>query len=115
MDKQKALEVIEALANGIDPTTGEVFSDDSPFQNVQVTRALFFALKELKETKAKKGPANQGARWTADDDARLKTDFESGIKLKDLATQYGRSKGAIRSRLQKMGLIGYDSDELGGL
>lgn len=43
MEVVKALEIIRALADGIDPYTGEVYSANSPYQNAETVRALFTA------------------------------------------------------------------------
>jgi hypothetical protein len=43
MSPQQAKRIIEALANGIDPDTGEVLPGQSVFNNPQVVRSLFFA------------------------------------------------------------------------
>ena len=47
MSPLKAKEIIEALANGIDPETGEILPAQSPVNNPQVIRALFVAGKAL--------------------------------------------------------------------
>lgn len=43
-------------------------------------------------------------KWRADDDAHLLRAWRSGDDLETLADQYGRSRGAIRSRLIKLGI-----------
>ena len=40
MDEQKALNIVTALANGVNPQTGEVFPGDSPYQSAEIVRAL---------------------------------------------------------------------------
>ena len=47
MEKQAALNIIQQLANGIDPHTGEVFRADSPYQHPDTVRALFIAARAL--------------------------------------------------------------------
>jgi len=51
------LEILQALAAGTDPITGEVFPADSPYNQPEIIRALFFAISQL-EALAEKG--NQG-------------------------------------------------------
>ncbi|MBU0671266.1 hypothetical protein KKF29_03855, partial [Patescibacteria group bacterium] len=46
-------------------------------------------------------------KWTQDDDATLKKEFQSGKSTKTLAGFFMRKIGAIRSRLKKLGLISY--------
>ena len=103
MDTTNDIQIIEALANGIDPVSGEVFPQNSPYQDVQITRALFHALELLK--KQKSGPVNQGAKWTMELDNELKELYQNGAKVAELAKKYQRTSGAIRSRLAKFGLI----------
>ena len=43
MNQTQALEVVRALANGVDPDTGEVFSAESPYHRPPTVRALFVA------------------------------------------------------------------------
>jgi hypothetical protein len=47
MSPNEAKSIIEALANGVDPETGEVLSAQSVFNNPQVIRALFIATNAL--------------------------------------------------------------------
>ncbi|MFF5082511.1 hypothetical protein ACFY36_36160 [Actinoplanes sp. NPDC000266] len=46
---------------------------------------------------------NQGARWTPDDDDRLLTRYREGARPRDLMSEFGRSNGGIRSRLEYLG------------
>ena len=52
MDDSKALGIVSALANGVNPLTGEVFNVDSPYQTADVIRALYAAVRAL-ETSAR--------------------------------------------------------------
>ena len=47
MDDSKALAVVSALADGVNPYTGEVFEPDSPYQSADVVRALYIAVRAL--------------------------------------------------------------------
>jgi hypothetical protein len=47
MSLQETRRIIEALANGIDPETGEVLPAQNAVNNPQVIRALFVASREL--------------------------------------------------------------------
>ncbi len=42
------LKVIEALANGIDPLTGEALPEESPYNSPEIIRALFATLDFIK-------------------------------------------------------------------
>jgi DNA helicase-2/ATP-dependent DNA helicase PcrA len=50
-------------------------------------------------------PLRQGVAWSADEDQRLRSAFLSGAKTAALAGTHQRSRGAVRSRLVKLGLI----------
>ena len=41
MELEKSIKMLEALAKGIDPLTGEVLPDHSPYNSVEITRAIF--------------------------------------------------------------------------
>lgn len=50
MDRPETLRILQLLADGVDPHSGEVFENSSPYQHPQVVRALFHALKVLEKT-----------------------------------------------------------------
>jgi hypothetical protein len=109
MDPAEAKQILEALANGVDPSTGEVFSEQSPFNHPPVIRALFCAVRELeklgKPARSTELPSNAGKPWSADEDARLVQAFDEGMPIKELAQQHARSKGSITSRLIRLGRL----------
>jgi hypothetical protein len=110
MDAAKSLEIIRALANGVDPHTGEEFSADSPYQHPQTIRALFVAIQALERVKKagdrqRQLPDNAGKPWSDEEDHRLVSAFDSGKTTKQLAEDHQRTEGSIRSRLVKHGKI----------
>ncbi|MGN0528590.1 MAG: hypothetical protein ACI4IE_05610 [Eubacterium sp.] len=46
-----------------------------------------------------------GKPWSSDEEFLLKTMFEEGTCVKDIAVQLQRSNGAVKARLEKLGLI----------
>lgn len=48
---------------------------------------------------------NAYAKWTETDDMLLKKEAEMGKSVKEMASFFGRNTGAIRSRLDKLGII----------
>ena len=50
-------------------------------------------------------PARHGHPWGAEDDERLRTQFLRGEAIAAMAHAHQRKKGAIRSRLVKLGLL----------
>ena len=113
MEKQAALKIIQQLANGIDPHSGEVFRADSPYQHPDTVRALFIAVRALEEQPAPRqraagnenAPQNAGKPWSADEDQALASAFDAGKPIPELAAQHQRSRFAIETRLAKLGKI----------
>ena len=110
MEVSQALKIIRILADGVDPTTGEVLDDESPYQNPQVIRALFMAVKALEKIEARQKrertlPANAGMSWSDEEDKQLVSDFKQGVSINDLSRKHQRTKGSIESRLVKHRLI----------
>ena len=119
MEKADALKIIQQLADGIDPHTGQVFGADSPYQHPDTVRALFMALRALDAPPApapaaarqraaatnENAPSNSGKPWSDDEDKALAAAFDAGRKILELATAHQRSRFAIEVRLAKLGKI----------
>jgi hypothetical protein len=110
MDEAKALTILSTLANGVHPTTGEVFPADSPYQSPEVVRALFLATRSLesRSTPAKPRaslPSNAGKPWADEDDRKLLAEHDRGRTLAELAQSLGRTVAGIQARLEKHGRL----------
>ena len=116
MQREQTLKILNALANGVHPTTGEVFGADSPYQQPDTVRALFEAVRMLEgqpitrdaqnpERRAAEMPANPFVRWTTEEEERLSAGFDTGKTSAELAKLHNRSRAAIEARLLKMGKI----------
>jgi hypothetical protein len=110
MDSQKALQIVQALADGIDPITGEVFAEGSPYQHPDVVRALFAAAAALQgrvvsEERGKSLPDNAGKAWSEVEEKLLVERFDGGASEAELAQVHHRTRGSIRSRLVRLGKI----------
>ena len=106
MDINKAKEILFSLAEGVDPTTGEVLPEDSIYNKADIIRAIYTILNCLETSKPKKElPQNAGKPWSVEDDERLKLCFESGMTKKELCTEFKRTSGSIASRLARLGLV----------
>jgi hypothetical protein len=113
MEREHALKILNALANGVHPATGEVFAADSPYQHPDTVRALFDAVRAMEGGRAavpqarKTGdiPANTFVRWTPEEEERLAAAFDSGKTSAELARLHNRSRAAIEARLLKLGKI----------
>lgn len=109
MDESKAFTIVSALANGVNPLTGEVFPPDSPYQTADVVRALFLVGKVLEsrlKAKPKTGlPGNAGKPWSPEEDQRLLNEFDRGASVASLAQAHGRTTAGIQARLEKHGRL----------
>lgn len=120
MDLNEARQVIEALANGVDPRTGEVVEAESVLEAAMVTRALHAALQaidaRIRREKSRQGlPSNAGRSWTREEDLELTRGFKLGESVRHLATSHGRTRGAIIARLERLGEIaGGEADQARG-
>ena len=104
MDVQRAKELLMVLADGIDPLTGEVLPDDLVCSKGEIVRALHCAVEELSR-RQKMLPENNGKPWTEELDDELCRLFDGGMKRKDLCAHFGRTSGAIESRLERLGKL----------
>ena len=120
MDIHKSLETLQALANGVNPTTGELIPIDSPYNNPEIIRALFACLEQLKTSPRRarqtpeekqadnvsKGlPRNAGMPWTESLKSALQSDFQAGQGPTELAHKYERTVASIMHELKKQGLL----------
>ena len=120
MEIDKAKEIVSLLAYGIDPTTGEVLPDDSPYNHPFVIRALFLVLgsvrvpkKRVKQSMEEKQaqnmasgrPRNAGLPWTGELKEEVATMFKNGRSIDELAEYFERTSGAILSQLMHQELI----------
>ena len=116
MEREQTLKILNALANGVHPATGEVFAADSPYQQPETVRALFEAVRLIEaapvrretptaEPRAGETPANPFVRWTSEEEERLAAGFDAGKTSAELARLHNRSRAAIEARLLKMGKI----------
>lgn len=119
MEKQAALQILQALAQGIDPYTGEAFPASSPYQRPDTVRALFAAAQALAGPAAEPSNAvhgtsanaargareNAGKPWSDAEDRALAAGFAAGKALGELAEQHRRSRVAIQARLVRLGKI----------
>ncbi|HEX9718121.1 MAG TPA: hypothetical protein VGA59_00190 [Ramlibacter sp.] len=108
MELQTARQILDTLAQGIHPVTGEAMPDDSPYNAPAVIRALFAVSQALSEKPARpkrEPPPNAGKAWDPEEDARLDAAYAQGIDVKQLAQELGRSSWAVESRLVKLGKL----------
>lgn len=106
MELQRAKELLTALADGVDPTTGEVLPQESVCNKAEIIRALHCVLSALPDKPPRKPqPENMGKPWTEEDDAALCRMFDDGVADRELCAHFKRSRGGIASRLAHLGKI----------
>ena len=110
MNASEALDIVRALASGVDPVTGDAFPEESAYQRPQVVRALYEAVAALERSarfnRRKEGlPGKASQPWTEEEDRRLLAAFDAGRALGEVAAEHQRTQGAIRARLVKYGRL----------
>jgi hypothetical protein len=116
MELHSARQIIDTLAQGIHPVTGEAMPEDSPYNAPPVIRALFAVSRALEPVPAEAAaakpqrtrnppPVNAGKAWSAEDDATLVTGFDRGDDPNLLAQALGRTRFGIEQRLIKLGKV----------
>lgn len=108
MDITRAVEILNAVAQGVNPFTGEVLPADCICNQVEMVRALYCVLNEVKPSlgkKEKSQPENAGKPWTQEDDAILLQMFDHNYAPDNIEEYFKRSQGSIASRLVRLGKI----------
>ena len=110
MEIQEALKIIKALADGVNPETGEVLSGDLVCQNPQNIRALHRAagaLEYLEERERNRRllPKNAGRPWSPQEDAQICDELRSGTDFQQIARTHSRTVASIVARLVRIGKV----------
>jgi hypothetical protein len=114
MEREQTLRILNALANGVHPATGEQFAADSPYQHPDTVRALYAAVRVLDATAAPAGAVDRrpappqsgaGSRWSEEEEQRLVTAFDAGRTIDALAQAHSRTRAAIEARLVRLGKL----------
>lgn len=127
MDAAEALKIVRPLAEGVDPFTGEIYPEKSPYQNPNTVRALHSAVaaleKEARRDLRKKDSAKRsGEEWTEKEKKSVFDFYKEGISIDKIAekiqrTPYAvayylfRNKKITESELLKYGAVKYRRDE----
>jgi len=110
MQLQSALPIVRALADGVNPITGEAYPEQSPYAEPRTLRALFSAVDLMsreveRERRRERLPANFGKPWTQGEDEALTGEFDGGMTMAEIARRHARTQSSIRLRLEKLGKI----------
>jgi len=115
--------ILRALANGINPDTGELLTHASLAHAPEMIRMLFALSDELmaqpeksKKTKlspqereqkniAEGKPAKSYFPWAEEEKKQLEEEYAAGKAVEQLGAELGRSVRAVAIQLEKMGLI----------
>jgi hypothetical protein len=124
MELFKAKQTLEALADGIDPGSGEVLPAESPYNDPSVIRALFVVLDSIRlprmtveqkqQVNLHEGrPKNFGLPWTSEMKDEAASCFEKGSSIDELAMSLGRTRGAVVAELVRQGLVSDTGEKIG--
>ena len=110
MQLEAALPIVRALADGVNPVTGEAYPEHSPYAEPRALRALYSAVDLMqreveREKRRERLPANFGKAWTQAEDQVLVAEFEAQVPMAELARRHARTQSSIRLRLEKLGKI----------
>lgn len=110
MQLDAALPIVRALADGVNPVTGEAYPDGSPYAEPRALRALYSAVDLMareveREKRRERLPANFGKPWSEGEDRALAAEFDAGAHMGDMARKHMRTQSSIRLRLEKLGKI----------
>jgi len=110
MQLDAALPIVRALADGVNPITGEAYPNESLYCEPRILRALFTAVdlmqKEVdREKRRNNKPANFGKPWTDTEDQELCRQFDAELSIDEIAQKHQRTRSSIRLRLEHYGKI----------
>lgn len=105
MKTDRAKWLLSALADGVDPFTGEVFPQDHICNRPEIIRALHKALGALQSVPKESSAPNAGKPWTQIEEDKLLDEFHGGMTIDAMAKEHGRSRGAMTARLESMGKL----------
>ena len=122
MELNESQNIVKTLAQGIHPTTGEVFPPESPYNDPRVIRALFSMLESAKYSKKPRKspeerrqenlelgrPRNSGLPWTEHDRGLVASGFQEGMTVAKLATTLERSSASIVAEVIRQDLVPAD-------
>jgi hypothetical protein len=110
MEIQEALKIIKALADGVNPETGEILPADLIYQHPQNVRALHRAAGALefleeRERNRRLLPKNAGKPWSSQEEAQVCDELRSGIDFQQIARTHNRTVASIVARLIRLGKV----------
>lgn len=112
MTNETAREILQIMAKGIDPITGEILPSDHLCNYPKVTRALCLAIQLLSTASPintlsinkKNGKLNAGRPWTKEDLLELEQLYLSGASIDTICQQLQRRVRGVQKQLEYLGL-----------
>jgi hypothetical protein len=103
MDPSEAVLIIDALAGGIDPYTGDPLSGHSLLSNPDTVKALRASVVALRTVPSRRRPRElppqAGKSWDSAEEESLIREVEAGKAVYEIAQAHGRTPDAIKARL----------------
>jgi hypothetical protein len=105
MEIQEALKIMRALANGVNPQTGEALETNSVCRQAETVKALNRALAALVQLEQREGTrlGDAGKTWTRTEDAQVCEEVQRGIDFYEIAKTHNRTVGSLVARLGEAG------------
>ncbi len=110
METQAAIKIVRALADGLNPATGEALAGDSVYlvpENIKALHRAVGALQALEEREQSKRllPGNAGKTWTHAEEQQVCDELRRGINFQEIAKAHNRTVVSIVARLVRLGKI----------
>ncbi len=94
---ERFIEAITAFADENPDSVTSIKDDDDAADNTSFDRAAY--------NRKMNRPEGAGASWSDEEDKQIDKEFNSGMKISEMAKIHDRTNGAIRARLRKHGLM----------
>lgn len=110
MEAAEALRIILALADGVNPGTGERYGTGSIFQEPETIQALEEAARALaheakRAARSRSLPARVGEPWFRSEEEQVCQEFDRGLGIPEIARVHGRTRGGVTARLEALGKV----------
>jgi hypothetical protein len=117
MELHEAITTIRALADGLNPATGEALDANEACRQPQSVKALNRALAALvaQQQREKSSPGNAGRSWSRAEDQQICEELRQGKDINEMAKAHNRTVAAIAARLVKLGKIALPKEAPGPL
>ena len=112
MTNETAQEILQIMAKGIDPITGEILPEEHLCNYPEVARALCLAIQSLSADSLvtnlpinkKNGKLNAGRPWTKEDLFELEQLYLSGASMDIICKHLQRRERGVQKQLEYLGL-----------